>query len=142
MRLVDTVCKVCSKEAEALDRNGIAPCACGGVRERVYKTSIPASVQQDSIEGGMTFKHGLCWPNGQPRTFYSRREIRETMKAEGILPLEKEIPAYTDEIARNLEKNGQSKRPLATSSVLTPEDEAARVRNWHDHETHLQLEPK
>jgi hypothetical protein len=45
-----------------------------------------AAVWQDSIEGGLVIEHGLCNPDGSPRTYYSRTEIREACKARGLVP--------------------------------------------------------
>lgn len=118
----------------------MAPCACGGERERTYPIEAPRSVQDDSIPGGRTYKHGICNDDGTPRTFYTEHEVRDAMKKNGVLPLEMEVPVFDAEIEGLLKKNGQSRRPLTCSGVLSAEDEAERVRHWHETERQLQQE--
>jgi hypothetical protein len=36
-----------------------------------------AYVIQDSIEGGVEIKHGICNPDGTPKKYYSKKEIRD-----------------------------------------------------------------
>lgn len=36
-----------------------------------------AYVIQDSIEGGVEIKHGICNPDGTPKKYYSKKEIKE-----------------------------------------------------------------
>lgn len=37
----------------------------------------------DDIPGGVEIKHGVCWPDGTPRKFYSKSSIREAAFEEG-----------------------------------------------------------
>lgn len=37
----------------------------------------------DDIPGGIDIHHGLCWPDGTPRRFYSKSGIREAAFEEG-----------------------------------------------------------
>lgn len=37
----------------------------------------------DDIPGGLDVKHGICWPDGTPRRFYSKSEIRKAADAAG-----------------------------------------------------------
>lgn len=34
-------------------------------------------VTGDDIPGGLDVKHGICWPDGTPRRYYSKSAIRE-----------------------------------------------------------------
>lgn len=43
-------------------------------------------MRQDSIEGGLTIEHGLCNPDGTPRTYYSRSEMAQEAKRRGLMP--------------------------------------------------------
>lgn len=45
-----------------------------------------AVVWQDSIEGGLVIEHGLCNPDGTPRTYYSRSEMRRAAAERGLTP--------------------------------------------------------
>lgn len=37
----------------------------------------------DDIPGGYEVKHGVCWPDGTPRKFYAKSEIRKAADAAG-----------------------------------------------------------
>lgn len=37
----------------------------------------------DDIPGGVEIKHGLCWPDGTPRKFYSKSDIKKAAFNEG-----------------------------------------------------------
>jgi hypothetical protein len=37
----------------------------------------------DDIPGGIEIRHGICHPDGSPRRFYSKSEIRETARKAG-----------------------------------------------------------
>lgn len=102
--------------------------------------TVPSSVQGDDIPGGRWFKHGICNEDGTPKRYDTKHEITAALDKAGLMPLEKEIPVTTDEQARNFARPGyeNTKRPLACGSVLTPEQEAERVRHWHEHETQLE----
>ena len=41
-------------------------------------------VAGDDIPGGLEVKHGICWPDGTPRRFYSKSEIRKTAADAGL----------------------------------------------------------
>lgn len=38
----------------------------------------------DDIPGGYDVKNGVCWPDGTPRRFYSKSEIRKAAHAAGL----------------------------------------------------------
>lgn len=86
MRMGDFVCAACSRGREALVRDGGAvPECCGRPMVRVYRHAA-ATVQQDSIEGGVEIRHGLVHPDGSPRTFYSKTEMKAAQQATGWTP--------------------------------------------------------
>lgn len=146
MRMIDSRCRVCGAVSETLQRDhgSIDRCKCGGERERVYTSAptVPSNVQGDDIPGGFYAKHGICNEDGTPKRYDTKHEICDALNKAGLKPLENEIPVLSDEIERNLARPGyeNSRRPLACSSVLSAEDEAARVRAWHEHETTLRGE--
>jgi hypothetical protein len=43
-------------------------------------------VRPDDIPGGLDIAHGLCNPDGTPRRFYSRTEIRKACAEKGMIP--------------------------------------------------------
>jgi hypothetical protein len=64
---------------------------CGGPTERAW-LSKPATVIQDSIEGGVFIRHGLCNPDGSPRKYYSKSEIAREAAARGLVNLVQHVP--------------------------------------------------
>lgn len=42
------------------------------------------NVIQDSIEGGIDIKHGICNEDGTPKRYYSKKEIRDAAAAKGL----------------------------------------------------------
>lgn len=83
----------CGHEFDYIQRiadRATAPCPkCRAAAEHVLR---PAAVIQDSIEGGLDIRHGLCWPDGTPRRFYSKSEIRAAEKASGWTNAVEHIP--------------------------------------------------
>lgn len=83
-------------------------------------------VTDDSIPGGLVIKHGLCWPDGSPRKFYSHSEIRKAEKELGWTNVVEHVPT-----------RGSDKSPhtinwaSAPPAYMTPEGEAARLAAWH-----------
>lgn len=45
-----------------------------------------AVVWADEIPGGLEIEHGLCNPDGTPRTYYSRSEIKSECERRGLIP--------------------------------------------------------
>lgn len=54
---------------------------CGGTMERVHLPGKTSGVIGDEID--VEIKHGLCWPDGTPRRFRSREELRREEKRSG-----------------------------------------------------------
>jgi hypothetical protein len=69
---------------EPISAPDVACLECGERTERVM-LSKASSVSQDSIEGGVWIRHGLCWPDGSPRRFDSKSEIAREAKARGLV---------------------------------------------------------
>lgn len=60
------------------------PVCCEQPMERLFVAQRTGGVIQDSIEGGIEIKHGICNPDGTPRKYYSKTEIRKAAKAAGF----------------------------------------------------------
>lgn len=41
-------------------------------------------VNSDDIPGGLLVRHGVCWPDGSPRKYYSKSEIRKAATEAGL----------------------------------------------------------
>lgn len=40
-------------------------------------------ITSDDIPGGYVVRHGACWPDGTPRKFYSKSEIKQVAHEQG-----------------------------------------------------------
>ncbi len=83
----DRICQDCQAvKVDCLERiaerDAVVTCACGGAMHRGY-TQRAAMVIQDSIEGGLWIRNGLCHPDGSPKRYDSRTEIRAAERATG-----------------------------------------------------------
>lgn len=139
MQMMDAQCVVCGKLREDFLVRGdgaIAPCECGGAMERIVKHGVANAVRPDEIPGGVWMKHGICNPDGTPKRYDRWSDVRKAAKEAGY---ENHVMHLTDP------KSGSDKAKWTTRWIglpqgLTPEDEAARIRAWHEHEDRLQQE--
>lgn len=46
----------------------------------------------DDIPGGLEIKHGLCNPDGTPRTYYSKSEMAKEAKRRGLVNYVRHAP--------------------------------------------------
>lgn len=103
LRFIDVICPSCKSEEEDVLLRGeetIPVCACGSVRERCWRPTGRGTVIPDDIPGGILIKNSLCWPDGTPRRFYSKTEIRAAEKKLG----------YTNYVTHIGTKSGDSSR--------------------------------
>ena len=71
---------------EKLNTPDPACAECGEALKRVLLPGRTGGVIQDSIEGGIWIKHGLCDPEtGEPRKYYSHTEIKAEAKRRGLV---------------------------------------------------------
>lgn len=64
---------------------------CNIPTERIW-ISKSSSVIQDSIEGGIKIRHGLCNEDGSPRTYYSKSEIAAEAKRRDLVNIVRHVP--------------------------------------------------
>jgi len=57
---------------------------CGSVTETLWRT-FNAGIGGDDIPGGIEIRHGICNPDGSPRRFYSKTEIRRAANEKGLV---------------------------------------------------------
>lgn len=50
------------------------------------------NVITDDIPGGIDIRHGLCWPDGTPRRFYSKSDIAKAAKEKGLINRVEHVP--------------------------------------------------
>lgn len=92
---------------------------CGEPLRRGF-TQRPAAVLSDDIPGGVEIRHGLCHPDGTPRTYYSHSEIRRECQVRGVTP-------KVEHVTRpDTDKSPHTSRWV--SAPLMGEAEAERVR--------------
>lgn len=70
-------CDRCYKPIEDPAQHGLYLCPLEPRRSDLY-------VIGDDIPGGLEVKHGLCNPDGSPRKFYSKTEIRRAANEAGL----------------------------------------------------------
>ena len=81
-KLIDIKCGKCGEiqEDKYVDLTEMDAHECGGYFERVVLNKS-AFAHGDDIPGGFEVKHLLCYPDGTPKKFYSKKEIeREAAK--------------------------------------------------------------
>lgn len=60
---------------EPVEAPAVACNACGAPTERVWMQHASAVIGDD-IPGGVLIEHGICNPDGTPRKYYSKSEMR------------------------------------------------------------------
>lgn len=96
MKMLDLQCAACAKQRlDVLVRDDgvIQPCECGGTMGRIYLPTNRPTVLQDTIEGGLLITNGLCNPDGSPKRYYSRSEIRKAAEKAGMTNYVTHVPA-------------------------------------------------
>lgn len=63
----------------------------------------------DDIPGGMYVKNGVCWPDGTPRKFYAKSEIRKAADAAGYT-IGGETPKPNQRIVEQRQRNRERNR--------------------------------
>ncbi len=97
----------------------------GGVEPYGGQDQRGPFVRPDTID--LMVPHGVCYEDGTPRHFTSRTELRDALKAAGLVNVVRHVPE------KGSDKSKWTTRWAEPPQVLTPEDEAARVRHWHEH---------
>lgn len=93
MPFYDLVCGNGHEQIDLLLKIGERPpCPqCGEPTETLWRSAN--SVIQDSIEGGILIRHGLCDPEtGEPRRYYSHSEIAAEAKRRGMTNIVRHVP--------------------------------------------------
>lgn len=75
---------------------------CAANTTRVWFAKASAVIQ-DSIEGGVWIKHGICNPDGSPRKYYSKSEMAAEAKRRNVT-----------NVVRHTTKEGTDKSPFTS----------------------------
>ena len=84
---------------------------CSQEMQEFYPYSETLMIATDDIPGGIEIRHGVCNPDGSPRKFYSKSEIRKAANEAG-LTISGETPKpnqrVTDQKYKEAESRGRS----------------------------------
>lgn len=86
MRIIDLKCATCERiQLDHLERDEdkSRPDCCGTAMERVFLPTQRNNVIGDEID--VEIRNGLCMPDGSPRRFRSRTELRKAEQKAGML---------------------------------------------------------
>ncbi len=108
-RKLDLICKNdhISNDQIVTEDNFLCP-VCGEPAE-TYWAGVKSLVNGDDIPGGYEVRHGICWPDGTPRKFYSKSEIRQAAAMAG-LTIHGETPKLPSEVADRKWKEAERKK--------------------------------
>lgn len=77
-------CTECGSKVKVLKWNYEPPPECHGpMVPYVDPFRQSAAVIQDSIPGGLLIEHGICHPDGTPKRYDSKSDIREAARRQG-----------------------------------------------------------
>lgn len=131
MPMYDRRCETCDTVREDIlepvGKFGPVPCECGGSLVRTIATGKfhrSTGVTPDGIVGGVVIRHGICNPDGSPRTYHSRSEMRRVARDFGMQSMVRHAPIP-----------GTDKSPHTTRWVSAPViTEEERKRIWWETE--------
>lgn len=69
-------CNKCGKDSARLSWLREKDGWCSGCFHEGDPTNRSAMINTDDIPGGLEVKHGICNPDGSPRKYYSKSEIK------------------------------------------------------------------
>ena len=106
----------CGKDLAEI-RWGLDPlpvCVCGlEFHEDFGQFGLAPSVIADDIPGGMEIRHAICNPDGSPRKYYSKSEIRKAASEAG----------YTI--------SGETPKPNSRITEARHQEAESKGRSWH-----------
>lgn len=88
MPLYDRLCDSCAFRRDDAYEQSSTPdysCKCGGMMKRIPMTSNPGAMGRAiGDECDVTMRHGLCNPDGTPRRYTSKTEMRREAEKRGL----------------------------------------------------------
>lgn len=132
MPMYDRICKLCGllKEdcLEPIGRTEAIECDCGGPLVRTIATGKfhkSTGITPDLIPGGIEIKHGICNPDGTPRRYDSKSEMRRVAREMGVENVVRHVPNRPDS-----DKNPHTSR-WVSAPVITEEERVAHMRSLY-----------
>jgi hypothetical protein len=86
-------------------------------------------VRPDDIPGGLVIEHGLCNPDGSPRTYYSQSEITRECAARGLTrwtDIHSEDKTKDARIRADWQRSGEAQRAKRLRDEARAEKRLAR----------------
>lgn len=142
MKMIDARCQACGWERNdfLLRLDGVIKACdeCYGPMERILRETghRTAHIHGDDIPGGMLIKNGICNEDGTAKRYYTFSAMREAAKAKGLINRVEHEP----DPQSGSDKSKHTQRFIGLPSSLNPEQEAERLRAWHEHEAALKCE--
>lgn len=110
IRKLDLICKNDHISNDQIVTEDKLLCPVCGEEADSYWANSNIMVVGDDIPGGIWIKHGICNPDGTPKKYYSKSEIREAAAEKG-LTISGETPKLPskvyDQKAKEAEKLGR-----------------------------------
>lgn len=83
-----TRCPKCDTVAKIWDWSDKLPLPCPTCTTSTYlyietKGDAPG-IATDSLVGGLDVRHGVCWPDGSPRRFDSKTDLKRALNEAGL----------------------------------------------------------
>ena len=102
---------ICKNEHISLDQvvtedNFLCP-VCQEPTE-TYWSGVKVNVIGDDIPGGIEIKHAICWPDGTPKKYYSKSEIKKAAADAGYTMAD-ETPKMPSHVADRKWKEAEAK---------------------------------
>lgn len=82
---------ICPNEHETIDHvkrmsDPFPACPqCGEQTQILWASSAAAAVVGDDIPGGIEIRHGICNPDGTPKRYYSKSDIKRALNEKGLV---------------------------------------------------------
>lgn len=84
MPMFDLTCSNDHEQYDVMVKGDKPPCRECGLPTITLWRGKAAGVIPDDIPGGMLVHHGLCNPDGSPRKYYSKSEMRQEAERRGL----------------------------------------------------------
>jgi hypothetical protein len=83
IRRTDVECPACQKQQLDVYVDEYPLCECGAQTQWLPRSG--AAVAGDDIPGGIEIRHGICNPDGTPKRYYSKTDIKRALNEKGLV---------------------------------------------------------
>ena len=82
-----TVCPTCDTHYKGLHWDGEIPTTCqkcgGRTQPFTFRLGNSPMITTDDIPGGIEIHNAICWPDGTPKRYYSKSDIKRAANKAG-----------------------------------------------------------